>query len=223
MKKYIYNKNNSEYIEALPDYKKIDLKYIINDSIDKIISFIKRAGLIIFISSTIIYLLTSYTFNLEYTKNITESILYIIGKKISFIFYPFLGKESWEASVSIILGLFAKEQVVSSLNLFNNIEGNVINNIFTASSAYSFIIFNLFTIPCISSISALRSEFKNKKNILFVMLYQFSFALVFSTLIYKLLNDFNILFLLIIILVIIIFRKKSIFNNKCKSCKNKCC
>ena len=84
-------------------------------------AFIKRAGTIILLCSIIIWFLLSFSFKLEYGVNVEESILANIGNKISWVFKPMLGENSWEAAVSALQGLVAKEQVVSSMAVINGL------------------------------------------------------------------------------------------------------
>lgn len=223
MKKYLYRLDNSAYIEELPDYKKIDIKYIFNDVYDKVSSFVKRAGTIIFISSIVIWFLSSYSLNLEYKVSIDNTILYFIGSKISWIFYPILGVNSWEASISILQGLIAKEQIVSSLSILNNLSNNnILLTIFDKYSAYSFIVFNLFSIPCIASLSTLKKELKENRLFLLMILYQLIFSFVLSSFIYQISKNFNaitIIITTILLLIIIRLPKYLRCKSKCNFCK----
>ena len=115
MKKLIYTNINNTYISELPEYKIPNIKYVFRDVFDKVVAFIKRAGSIILVCSIIIWFLLSFSLKLEYGVNIEDSILASIGKIIAWIFYPMLGINSWEVTVSTIQGLIAKEQVISCL------------------------------------------------------------------------------------------------------------
>ena len=100
--KKIYKISEDEYIMELPKYHLIKLNYILKEVINKIKEFIKRTGSLIIISSIFIWFLLSFSTNLKYQNNIENSLLFFIGKKISFLFYPFLGENNWILSVSII-------------------------------------------------------------------------------------------------------------------------
>lgn len=117
MKKLIYTNINNTYISELPEYKIPNIKYVFRDVFDKVVAFIKRAGSIILVCSIIIWFLLSFSLKLEYGVNIEDSILASIGKIIAWIFYPMLGINSWEVTVSTIQGLIAKEQVISSMSV----------------------------------------------------------------------------------------------------------
>lgn len=125
MKKLVFKHTSSTYISELPEYKLPSAKYILKDVFDKVMAFIKRAGTIILLCSIIIWFLLSFSFKMEYGVDVEESILANIGNKISWVFKPMLGTNSWEATVSAIQGLVAKEQVVSSMAVINGLAEDV--------------------------------------------------------------------------------------------------
>ena len=190
MRKYVFANTSSSFISELPDYKFPNLKYVIKDVLEKIMSFVKRAGTTIFLASVIIWVLLSFSFDLKYGINIEESILAQIGKKISWIFQPIIGTNSWEATVSILQGLIAKEQVISSMAIISGFQENQLFSketafgFFNSVSAYSFIVFNLFSAPCFAAISAMKNELKSKKKTLFAVFYQIFLAWILSAIIY---------------------------------------
>lgn len=121
MKKFVFKHTSSTYISELPEYKLPSAKYILKDVFDKVMAFIKRAGTTILLCSIIIWFLLSFSFKMEYGVDVEESILAGIGTKISWVFKPILGENSWEATVSALQGLVAKEQVVSSMAVINGL------------------------------------------------------------------------------------------------------
>ena len=187
IKKFIIKEHKMTFIIELPEYKLPSLKYVKNDVTEKTIQFIKRAGSTIFLCSIIIWFMLSFSIDLKYGVEIEKSILATIGKKISFIFYPILGVNSWEATVSAIQGLIAKEQVVSSMSIISGISQNGIfktGNVFeffSPVSAYSFVVFNLFSAPCIGAISAMKKELGKTKNVLIAIAFQTTIAWLIAT------------------------------------------
>ena len=124
----------------------------------------------------------------------STSILAGIGKSVSWFFYPIIGEFNWAASVSAIQGLVAKEQVVSSMTIISNLsQGDVLNSIFSNGvfagfnklNAYSFVVFNLFSAPCLASIGAMKNEFKSTRKTIFAVLFQIGLAWIVSSLIYQ--------------------------------------
>ena len=195
MKKFVFKNTSSTYISELPEYKLPNIKYVTKDVLDKTLSFIKRAGSTILICSIVIWFLLSFSLKFEYGVNIENSILARLGKTISWIFYPMIGTNSWGATVSAIQGLVAKEQVISSMSVIaglaeDTVEGSQIFksgifDFFTASSAYAFMVFNLFSAPCFGAIGAMKRELGENKKILKVVTFQIVFAWCLATIVYQ--------------------------------------
>ncbi len=228
MKKFIYKNINSTYISELPEYKIPNAKYVIKDVFDKIIAFFKRAGSVILICSIVIWFLLSFSMKLEYGINIENSILASIGKTISWFFYPILGINSWETTVSIIQGLIAKEQVISSMSVIaglaekTEISGQIFNSdvfeFFTPMSAYAFMVFNLFSAPCFGAIGAMRKEFGSVKKTIKVVCFQIVLAWCLAVLI----NQLGINFIFIMVIGIIVIAVLKLTKNSKQGTKKEC-
>lgn len=238
MKKFILKNTSSTYISELPEYKLPNMKYIVKEVCDKILSFIKRAGSVIFICSIIIWFSVSFSFDLEYGLDVEKSILASIGKTISWIFYPMLGTNNWGAAVSALQGLVAKEQVISSMSVIAGIaedsagsqifvKGSIFS-FFTASSAYAFMVFNLFCAPCIGAIGAMKRELGGAKKTIKAVLFQTIFAWILATIVYQIGSriengTFNFVNLFIITLIvgitILIFKDSNKVNEECSDCQ----
>jgi len=238
MKKFKFKNTSSTYISELPDYKLPSAKYVLKDVTDKVLAFIKRAGSVILICSIVIWFLLSFSFRLEYGVDVEESMLASIGKKISWVFYPVIGENSWGATVSTIQGLVAKEQVISSMSVIagfaEEAEGNQIFDpqgifgFFTAASAYAYMVFNLFSAPCFGAIGAMRRELGGTKKMLKAVTFQLVFAWCLGTLVYQvgsrletgILSVADVLIGSVIMLVVlfIILRNRKNEKGECASC-----
>lgn len=190
MKKINYFSSSNQLILELPDYRIPNLKYLIKDVKEKVFSFIKRAGTTIVLSSIIVWFLLSFSINLNYVVDTEDSILACIGKKISWMLYPMIGVNSWQVAVSAIQGLIAKEQVVSTMSIISELENKSIFEsqafgFFTPISAFTFVIFNLFSVPCLATIATMKNELKSYKKLLISLLFQILFAWSISTIIYQ--------------------------------------
>ena len=103
------------------------------------------------------------------------------------------GNLSWEAAVSAVQGLVAKEQVVSSLATISNTVGGVkpYLSIFDPSvvgtSAYfsgiGYMLFNIFSAPCFGAIGAMKHEFKSTSKTIFAILFQTALAWVIASIV----------------------------------------
>ena len=239
MKKIIFKNTSSTYIQELPEYKIPSVKYIAKDVWDKVIAFIKRAGTVILLCSIIIWFLLSFSFKFEYGVDIEDSILATIGNKISWVFYPILGTRSWGATVSAIQGLVAKEQVVSSMAVINGLaedaqsgaeifSSNGIFGFFTASSAYAYMVFCLFSAPCFGALGALRRELRSKKAFWGAIAFQTGMAWILATICYQVgsriesgaMNLANVIVILVLVIIIglIIHSKIKRGKSSCSGC-----
>ena len=174
---------------------------------------------------------------MEYGIDVEKSILASIGKTISWIFYPILGTNSWGATVSALQGLVAKEQVISSMSVIAGIaedsagsqifvKGSIFS-FFTASSAYAFMVFNLFCAPCIGAIGAMKRELGGAKKTIKAVLFQTIFAWILATIVYQIGSriengtfNFVNLFIITLIVGIIIFILKDSkkIKEECGDC-----
>ena len=195
LRKFMYKGTVSSYLSELPNYHTPNAVYVFRDVFDKMWSFIKKAGTVIVLCSIVVWFLASFTWNFQYVDgvlyHIENSILAGIGNALAWIFYPMLGGTwSWAATVSAIQGLIAKEQVVGSLEVIAGLEGNGASvfesesfNFFTGWSSYAFMVFNLFSAPCIAAIAAMRKELGSTKSMVKAILFQTGIAWVLATLI----------------------------------------
>lgn len=202
MKTILFRGKTTSFILELPNYKLPNYRYIFKDVFDKVFAFVKQAGSIIVIASIAVWLLLNFSFRFEYGIESSESMLAGIGKLFSWVFYPFLGTFSWEATVSALQGLVAKEQIVASMAIIAGNsepvnEGIFIFNseafsFFTPASAYAFMVFNLFSAPCFGAIGAMRRELGTTKRMWKAVFFQTGIAWLMATLVYQFLHIFEV-------------------------------
>ncbi|MDO9630204.1 MAG: ferrous iron transport protein B, partial [Acholeplasmataceae bacterium] len=195
MKKILFKGHTSSFILELPEYKMPNFTYVFRDVLSKAWAFIQRAGSIILLASIAIWLLISFSWNFTYGVDPSDSILASLGNIFAWIFYPMLGTWSWEATVSAIQGLVAKEQVVASMAIIAGysdstsegllIFGSGAFSFFTASSAYAFMVFNLFSAPCFGAIGAMRQELGTTKRMWKAVLFQTGLAWVLGVIVFN--------------------------------------
>ena len=122
-------------------------------------------------------------------ENIDESLLASIGSFIAPIFAP-LGFGNWQSSVSLLSGLLAKETVVSTMEvIFSGDLKVILPHFFTSISAYSFLIFTLLYVPCISAVGTMKKEYGTKLTV-FSVCYQLVLAWVVAFIFYNLASLF---------------------------------
>ena len=102
----LFSGDPSPFIMELPVYHFPRIGNTIRYTWDHSKAFVKRAGTIIFVSSIIIWFISSYNFHLQ-SVNENDSILAALGGTIAPLFAP-LGWGNWKAAVAAITGLVAK-------------------------------------------------------------------------------------------------------------------
>ena len=206
------------YIMELPTYRLPSIKGTGISVWQRIKDYITKAGTLIFAASVLVWFILN--FNMTGRVELVDSWGYYIGEVVAPIFAP-MGFGTWQASLSLITGLVAKEVVVANMNIFYGAGGNitqaasVIQQAFTAISAYAFMVFALLYTPCIATIGIIKKESKSWKFTGFVVLYQIAIAWIFSFVMYQLSirvgigEAYGILMLGLIVAVVGIVRYKS--------------
>lgn len=243
LEKTILPSKTSSFILEFPALRKPNLVQLLKLAIIDAKNFLVRVGTVILTFSCIIWIAQNCTISLKYIENDSaKSILQVIGEKLSFLFKP-LGFGFFGAVSALICGIVAKEIIVSSLKIINNVNENLsdselsqsLTNIqsaiyFNPASSLSFLVFSSMYLPCVSSIGALKKEIGCKWTIFaclleFVITYIISFIVYKVSLVYFECGIFSCLcsiFAFLIFLISLIFVIKFIKNkNKCKYCLNK--
>lgn len=182
----------SPFIMELPSYHLPKAEAVLRYAFGKAMSFVKRAGTIIFSLTVLIWFMSSYNFTLQ-AVDTENSILASLGRLLAWIFTP-LGFGNWKATVAAITGLAAKETVVATFGiLYNNPDAtetthslwSSLQGDYTALAAYSFLTFNLLCAPCFAAIGAIKREMGNLKWTLIAIVYQTGLAYLISLVIYQ--------------------------------------
>ncbi len=179
----------SPFVMELPAYHLPNPKNVLKHVLDRVKSFVKKAGTVIFVACAIIWFLSNYDFGLNMVDT-SQSMLASLGTAISFVFAP-LGFNDWRAAVATLTGLVAKENVVGTLGVLYGASGVSadswvgLSQTFNSISGYSFLIFNLLCAPCVAAIGAISREMGNAKWTLIAVGYQTAVAYVASLMIYQ--------------------------------------
>ena len=190
------------FVMELPAYHVPSINNVLRGTWERGWSFIKRAGTVIVLSSVVIWVLNSLSFEggLHYLGEDGEgaSILENIGSLFSWIFAP-LGFGTWQATVATILGLVAKEDVVGTIGTLismedlpdlveggENIKG-VLDVFFNGSAiaGYAFMAFNLLCAPCFAAMGAIKREMNNAKWTAIAISYMCVYAYCVALVIYQ--------------------------------------
>ena len=174
LNKFAFKSDTSNFIMELPQYRIPTLKSVAIHGWEKVKGFAVKAGTIIFASTVLIWLLSS--FNLGGMCDMEESFLAAFGNGIKWIFYP-LGFADWRASVGVVTGWIAKENIVATFGqLFGGVSDEAveaimageqalpeISTVFTPVAAYAYMAFNLLCMPCFAAVGAIRREMGSLK------------------------------------------------------------
>lgn len=178
----------SPFIMELPSYHWPKAMSVFRYAFGKAMSFVKRAGTIIFSLTVLIWFMSNYNFMLQ-TVDTEVSILATLGKGLSWIFTP-LGFGNWKATVAALTGLAAKETVVATFGILyhNSSEAGLATALqadYSALAAYSFLIFNLLCAPCFAAIGAIKREMANLKWTVGAIGFQTGLAYCVSLILYQ--------------------------------------
>ena len=185
------------FVMELPAYHAPAASNVLRATWERGWSFIKRAGTVILLSSIIIWFLQGFgvengAFGMVEDNN--NSLLAAVGSAIAFIFIP-LGFGTWQATVGVVGGLVAKENLVAIMAVCYGIAGEVSENgeemwgilasEYTGIAAYSFMVFNLLCAPCFAAMGAIKREMNSPKWTLAAIGYMCGFAYCVSMMIYQ--------------------------------------
>lgn len=195
LNKFAFKGETSNFIMELPQYRIPTFKSVLIHAWEKVKGFAVKAGTIIFASTILIWFLSN--FNFGGMCDMEESFLASIGNAIKFIFYP-LGFADWRASVGVVTGWIAKENIVATFGqLFAGIHDDVsleaiaageqtlpqLTTVFNGVSAYSYMAFNLLCMPCFAAVGAIKREMGSLKWTLRAVGFQMAVAYIVALLV----------------------------------------
>ena len=186
LRKTIFREGQTEFVLEMPPYRLPTIKGVLHHTWHNAKEFLVRAGTIIFAACLVVWLLASLPMGVEYGS--ADSILGMIGNAIAPFFAP-LGFGFMEAAVAIIMGLLAKEVVVGTFGTLYGVGeealGDVLVNVFTPLSSFSFMAFVLLYIPCLAALFTIKKESHSWKFTLFAAVLMLAVAWIVSFIIYQ--------------------------------------
>ncbi len=161
------------FIAEIPTLRRPSFKDVFSTELQKIKDFLFKAGTIILTVSVTLWFLRNFGL-CGYTSVVEESFLYYIGNSLKYLFIP-LGFGSWEATVSVLSGILAKEAISESLILLSSDVGCLFDG---TQAVYAFAAFILLSPPCAAALGVIRGELKSKKTFAAMLAFQFISAYV---------------------------------------------
>ena len=185
------------FVMELPAYHAPAASNVLRATWERGWSFIKRAGTVILLSSILIWFLQAFGvtengFGMVEDNN--DSLLAAVGSAVAFIFIP-LGFGTWQATVGVVGGLVAKENLVAIMGIcygYAELATDtgeefwpILASEYTGIAAYSFMVFNLLCAPCFAAMGAIKREMNSPKWTLAAIGYMCAFAYCVSLMIYQ--------------------------------------
>ncbi|WP_457742242.1 nucleoside recognition domain-containing protein, partial [Thermococcus sp.] len=166
----------SPFVIELPEYLIPDGKSLLVHSWERSKEFVQKAGTVILVGSILIWYLSNYPVPMGTGKSYAE--------RLGYFFQPYMKLMGldWKAAVSLLFGIIAKENVISTYGvLYGSVDA--IRSAMTPLQAYVLAVVTTLYIPCIATIAAIRAE-SNWKWALAVTFYMITVASLLGTLIW---------------------------------------
>lgn len=176
------------FVMELPNYRLPSARSVVLLMWEKAKDFIKKAFTVIFIATVVIWFFQSFDTRLNPVSDSANSILALIGQKITPVFSP-LGFGDWRVITSLISGFTAKEAVVSTMSILVGVGtadlGAALSMIFTPLSAVSFLVFTLLYTPCVAAVATIKKELNSTVQTVGVVVLQCVVAWVMAFIVYN--------------------------------------
>ena len=164
MKLFSKDQYVSPFVMELPAYHAPQARNVGAYLWEKFKHYMIKAATIIAAATIVVWFLSNFNWNLTLgLVDIEQSILADLGRVFAYFYYPLgwaQGADGWKYTVSTITGLIAKEQVVDTMAVLGLDADTVL---LTGAQAYSFAVYNLFTVPCFAAVGAAFGEQKGKE------------------------------------------------------------
>ncbi len=177
--------NDEPFVLELPPYRFPTGYQIVMRGWLEIQHFLLRASKFIVSGVVLVWLLTNLPVSAAPAS--LDTLAGMIGVFLHPIFAP-IGIDQ-QLTIALIFGAVAKEIVIGSLSVIYGLSGSALNGALTHHldwvQAYSFMLFTLIYMPCISTIAILKSESKDLRYTLFSIAWSLVLAWLTSFIFYQ--------------------------------------
>ncbi|MDR0850223.1 MAG: ferrous iron transport protein B [Christensenellaceae bacterium] len=242
LEKTMLKSKTDSFMLEFPPYRMIRFRRVLGAIWQNSKIFIIRIGSFLLALNIIVWLLQSFSFSFEYIVGTThKSMLQTIGEIVAPLLAP-IGLNNWGIAVSLLVGIVAKEMVVSSIAIINNVPSSVNFNamvgatILSSASVIHFdpltavvcMIFVLLYCPCLSTFSVMKREI-GFNMAAFSALLQLAVAYSICLVVYNVgrlfinfggVMIFGVLGAIVVALSIWFVIKKIVSKKTCGYCKN---
>ena len=249
LEKTALKSRGQSFILEFPNYHVMGIKKLLLSLWQSCKSFLSKVGGIIVVMNVVLWALSNFSLTFEFVgQGNGVSILQTLGQLFSPIFIP-LGFGGWALASSLIAGVFAKEVIVSSIALFNGVEGagvgklqasilslSALCSLPSKASVLSFLCFALLYMPCISTMLVMKKEIGIRWTI-FACVMQFAIAYIVSFVVYNLtlcceiFGFLRVIFFILAMATVVLsfvyagrkmYKKRCPYSEKCgHNCKKK--
>ncbi|WP_297421256.1 ferrous iron transport protein B [Thermococcus sp.] len=142
---------SSPFVIELPEYLIPSWRSLLIHSWERSKEFVRKAGTVILLGAIFIWYLSNYPAPVGTGRSYAE--------QIGHFFEPFMRLMGldWKAAVSLLFGIIAKENVISTYGVLYGSE-SAIRNAMTPLQAYVLLAVTTLYIPCIATIGAIKGE-----------------------------------------------------------------
>ncbi|ASJ04578.1 ferrous iron transport protein B [Thermococcus barossii] len=175
--RFVVRGEESPFIIELPEYLIPSWKTVTLHSWERSKEFVKKAGTIILLGSVVIWYLSNYPVPIGSGQSYSE--------KIGMFFEPYMKLMGldWKAAVSLLFGIIAKENVISTYGIIYGSVDEIVNSM-SALQAFVLALVTTLYVPCIATIGAIRAE-SNWKWAAFTVVYMIGLASIVGILVWN--------------------------------------
>ncbi|AFL94322.1 iron(II) transport system protein B [Thermococcus cleftensis] len=175
--KLVVKGEESPFIIELPEYLIPSWRTVMLHSWERSKEFVKKAGTIILLGSIAIWYLSNYPVPIGTGESYAE--------KLGMFFEPYMKLMGldWKAAVSLLFGIIAKENVISTYGIIYGSEEAIVGAM-TPLQAYVLGMVTTLYVPCIATIAAIRAE-SGWKWAAFTVVYMMVLASIVGILIWN--------------------------------------
>ena len=177
--------SNEPFVLELPPYRFPTLRQMVLRGWHEVYHFVHRATKFIVAGVVLVWLLT------HLPPSATPASSNTLAGMLGTLLHPLLAPTGItpDMTIALIFGFVAKEIVIGALAVIFGLGGHALSAALAAQldwkQAYSFMLFTLIYMPCLSTIATLRSESKNLGYTLFSIGWSLVLAWLASTVFYQ--------------------------------------
>lgn len=186
----LFKGEDTLFIMEFPPFRIPSLKSLFVHVWERVQGYLTKAGTIILGASIILWVVLN--FNQTGMVSVTESFGAAFGGFMAPVFAP-LGFGNWQAALSLITGIVAKEIVVANMFIVYGLSdgasaadfATIMSASFNQLTAYAFMVFVLLYTPCVGVIGVIKRETNSWKWTFFSVFYQFGVAWIVAFIVYR--------------------------------------